>query len=704
MIPSTERTVIRKSRTGKWRAMSLILVHVLIIGHIIHWRITGRTLSPVEPSETMYALNKGYINAGLIFFAAALLATLIFGRFVCGWGCHIVAYQDFCGWLLKKIGIKPKAFRSRILVFAPLALALYMFVWPTAYRLYMREPAPDPVNHLITKEFWQTFPGPIIAILTFLVCGFAIVYFLGAKGFCTYGCPYGGFFGVLDQFSSGRIRVTDDCEHCGHCTAVCTSNVRVHEEVAKFGMVVDPGCMKCMDCISVCPNDALYFGFGKPGIAAGKTKRASEVRDSGGLREFTLIEELVMLTVGLASLLIYRGLYGYIPLLMAMGMAAITGYLAVKSLRFLSDANVRLQNLSLKRGGRMTPAGWSLIAFAALVFAFVLQSGFVQGETWIGHRLVEKAGIEDDVWFAGNHWLADQEPQTKAALIEATRHLDRAEQWGFLPSPTALQDLLLISLAANDDAGAEIIVRQIVAITPNMPKVHRGLGGVLRKRGRIDEAAASYQHALQLDPTYADARRDLGAMFAEAGRTNDAIELFREGARATPNDPQWSIAVAKLMISSGRISDAQAELSQVQSSSLESPTVLADIGTMRLQVGQTAEGIADLRRALAQRPDLTQSRYNLALALLQSHQVPEAIEHLNRVVSEKPTLAEAHYNLGVATFMSGDPAAAVPHINDAIRLDPNDPQAYEFLAMLLDTLGDAAGSQSAAAKARSIRK
>ena len=28
------------------------------------------------------------------------------------------------------------------------------------------------------------------------------------------------------------------------------------------GMVVDPGCMKCMDCVSVCPNDALYFGFG----------------------------------------------------------------------------------------------------------------------------------------------------------------------------------------------------------------------------------------------------------------------------------------------------------------------------------------------------------------------------------------------------------------------------------------------------------
>ena len=29
--------------------------------------------------------------------------------------------------------------------------------------------------------------------------------------------------------------MTDACEHCGHCTVVCTSNVRVHEEVRDFG-------------------------------------------------------------------------------------------------------------------------------------------------------------------------------------------------------------------------------------------------------------------------------------------------------------------------------------------------------------------------------------------------------------------------------------------------------------------------------------
>ncbi|MCP3902044.1 MAG: hypothetical protein GY715_00285, partial [Planctomycetes bacterium] len=128
-------------------------------------------------------------------------------------------------------------------------------------------------THFMTDDFWERFPAWPIALLTFAVCGFLIVYLLGNKGFCTYGCPYGGIFGVADQVAPGRILVTDACEGCGHCTATCTSNVRVHEEVRTWGMVVDPGCMKCMDCVDVCPKDALHFGFGTPAIARGRPRQ-----------------------------------------------------------------------------------------------------------------------------------------------------------------------------------------------------------------------------------------------------------------------------------------------------------------------------------------------------------------------------------------------------------------------------------------------
>src|SRR3954466_5277878 len=150
---AVDKSDIRKSRTGRWRATALIVVNLLMIAHFIQWWMVGRTISPIEPSETMYTLQRGAVNVGFIFFSVALLATLIFGRFVCGWGCHIVALQDFCAWLLKKAGLTPRPFRSRLLIFAPVAAALYMFVWPTASRL-LAAPKNSPLipnfsNHIV---------------------------------------------------------------------------------------------------------------------------------------------------------------------------------------------------------------------------------------------------------------------------------------------------------------------------------------------------------------------------------------------------------------------------------------------------------------------------------------------------------------------------------------------------------------------------
>src|SRR4051812_4637172 len=77
---------VRPSKSSRRRATVLILVHVLVAIHVTHWYVTGRTLTPVEPSETMQTLgSEARLNAGCIFFAAAILSTFVVGRFFCGW-------------------------------------------------------------------------------------------------------------------------------------------------------------------------------------------------------------------------------------------------------------------------------------------------------------------------------------------------------------------------------------------------------------------------------------------------------------------------------------------------------------------------------------------------------------------------------------------------------------------------------------------
>src|SRR5262249_30905594 len=150
----------------------------------------------------------------------------------CGWGCHVVALQDLSAWLLGRVGLRPRPVRSRLLLLAPWVVAFDMFFQSQLER-WWRGIDNRPIQPAFTTtELWERFPGPLMGVLTFLVVGFLIVWWLGAKGFCNFGCPYGAFFAVADRFAVGKIRVTDACDACGHCTSVCTSNVRVHEEVA----------------------------------------------------------------------------------------------------------------------------------------------------------------------------------------------------------------------------------------------------------------------------------------------------------------------------------------------------------------------------------------------------------------------------------------------------------------------------------------
>ena len=370
----------RQSKMSRRRAWVLIGVHVLILLHIWHWLATGRSVTPMEPSESMQTFEEGKINAGFLLFAGLIASTLIFGRWFCGWACHVVALQDLCAWLLKKFHLKPRPLRSRLLVLTPWVVAFHMFAWPHVHHWLdpIEKPMPDEWHwELTTEDLWKTFPGPLMAVGTFLVVGFLIVWWLGAKGFCTYGCPYGAFFTLADRVAPVRVKVNDACNGCGHCTSACTSNVFVHEEVAKHKQIVDPACMKCLDCVSVCPVDALSIGLAMPKPLATSQQRLRKRAD------FLWLEELLMAAVALVAVQwTFRGAWfgEGVPFLMSVGLGAITAVFAMLFARLLWRDEVSFQHTLLKQGGRRTRAG---------KVALVLLGGWLlfTGHTFVSQRL-----------------------------------------------------------------------------------------------------------------------------------------------------------------------------------------------------------------------------------------------------------------------------------------------------------------------------
>ena len=531
----SEKQSVAASRVSRWRAIVLITLTLLMIAHVVQWLLTGSTISPVEPSESMATLQTGAVNAGFIFFALAISGTLIFGRFVCGWGCHILALQDFCAWLLQKFGLKPKPFRSRLLVFVPLIVALYMFVYPSVGR-YFAAPKNEPLipqftNHLITTEFWATFPTVAVAIPFLFICGFMTVYFLGQKGFCTYACPYGGFFALADKISPGKIRVTDACNQCGHCTAVCTSNVLVHAEVKEYGMVVDAGCMKCMDCVSVCPTDALYFGFGKPSVAVKKTITKNY--------SLTWLEELIGAVVFALSFFAVWDVYQLVPLLMALGISTVTTFLTLRTIKLFRAKDLSFYHFNLKSGGKIKKAGWIFLSLALIWIDLNIHSGWIHYHESAGARAYQNIKIPDELALARTNptqWLSSTERQS---IAEGRKHFQTVNDYGLFTNVYALPKLAWFEyLSGNTEQAVKLLGKTAEhqqGQTKALSLYYRG--AMLNRLGRSAEALTNLEQALAESEDLIVAREEKGESLWRLNRRDEAAAVWKAAVTRSENLP-----------------------------------------------------------------------------------------------------------------------------------------------------------------------
>ncbi|MBL8862045.1 MAG: tetratricopeptide repeat protein [Planctomycetes bacterium] len=575
---------IRASRAGRWRAAVLILVHVLIAAHFVHWWVAGETLAPFEPSEAIEFATKGVVNVGFVLFAVAILSTAVLGRWFCGWACHVVALQDLCRWLLVRLGLTPRLVDLGPLRVVPWLAFVYMFLAPLLDRALAGVPLGPAELHFTTVDLWRTFPKSWIeAVVTLVVCGFVIVWLLGSKGFCTYACPYGGIFGVADQLAPARIRVTDACEGCGHCSAVCTSNVNVAREVREHGMVVDPGCMKCLDCVSVCPNDALYVGFGRPALLAPKPAAAARAARSrpapldvgrlvlgaafayAALFVFlwhdgivapgftaltwalafavmlafrgrsrsqparTLAEEALVAALFLASMACFRGFRESVSFLFALGISVLVAWWGVELGRLVWSAEARLQRTPLKRAGRVTRAG---VVFAACALPIV------------GLGI---AGAAEQV--AERRDRAAHQAAAHAARQAATAEYNRGAEAG--------------------------------------------------RAGRLEEAIAAFQRALELDPAFLEARETLAGTLCMAGRYEEGLAQFDLALAQRPNDADTLALSARALTALGRLPAARDRALRAVEQAPERADLWALLAELQDSTGESGPAAASRARAAA---------------------------------------------------------------------------------------------------------
>ena len=192
---------------------------------------------------------------------ATVPATVLVGRFFCGFFCSFGAVQDLL-WLgshrLRALfpGKRNLKKADRIFRFAKYAVLFYfiIFIW-------------NGVTAVKTAGPWQVFGQyvsfghwPGLKLLLSVGGVLLLLIFIGSlfvqRFFCRYFCPMGAIYSLISQTSFLKIdKPREECGKCHLCTSKCTMGM----DLTKKDRIAGGECISCQKCVSWCPKGNVHF-------------------------------------------------------------------------------------------------------------------------------------------------------------------------------------------------------------------------------------------------------------------------------------------------------------------------------------------------------------------------------------------------------------------------------------------------------------
>ena len=304
--------------------IAFVILHGLIAAHLVLWYGYGwRGLGAIDMQELFrQTIENSILTVGALFFLVFIGLGLLWGRFFCGWLCHIGQVYDLISVLYEKLNIKTRFFPLR---FGPLMasfILIYYFAWE-AFANRTREPPPPLSADWNLTAPWELLPGWLNGSLTLGLILFVLPLFLGKRAFCKNLCPWGVLFGAAHRISPLKVRRTGDCTLCGHCSTACPMDIDVARQINRVHKVPDLACTNCFQCVAACPTDALSFSLPSQENRQPQTRPLLEP-----LERVPLKTELCFWALTLSVGLTYSELYG-IGIFMAYSLGMLLAWLSL---------------------------------------------------------------------------------------------------------------------------------------------------------------------------------------------------------------------------------------------------------------------------------------------------------------------------------------------------------------------------------------
>ena len=207
-------------------------------------------------------------------------------------------------------------------------------------------------------------------------------------------------------------------------------------------------------------------------------------------------------------------------------------------------------------------------------------------------------------------------------------------------------------------------------------------------RADVEESIVYFEHAIQMDPTFApayvglaNALSNLGTVLVGAPPGQTRPQIIRAVRKALELDPD--LAVAHVVLANAQQeqfhwADAEAEYRRALELSPNDADAHRGLASWLLCQGRTDEAVAWAQRGRELDP-LAVSGASIAWILFQSRRYQEAIRELRSALALQPDEVSALTYLGFALTANNQPADAIPVLEKAISVSSGSPAATGVL-------------------------
>jgi len=216
-----------------------------------------------------------------------------------------------------------------------------------------------------------------------------------------------------------------------------------------------------------------------------------------------------------------------------------------------------------------------------------------------------------------------------------------AQRWAVIAG-LAAAGLLFIASAVQisywkDDAA---LYSRMLEVDPRTPLGHNGIGVVLERQGRIQQALEQYEIASTINPGYAEGRANAAAMHLRLGNAAKALPHAQAAVQLAPGRQDVYLVLGEALIAAERLEEAQAALQKGVALAPDAPAaaeLYMQLGVIEYIRKNDNGALAGFQSALRVNPNFFPARKNLGIVLGNLGRNAEAVAELETYALANPS-------------------------------------------------------------------